>query len=319
MVLIIDLHNLAHRAAHAYEKLWSGDVFTGLYHGVFSMLESYVKKLRPTSIVVVSDEIVDPTQGGYRAPTWRKSLYDNYKDRERVRDEKSEKRYRATQTQLVELKRVLQWLPIHYVESRACEADDIIGWLCTQTLRGVPKTIVSTDKDMFQLVDHTTSIFYPSSTNQRTITFMTFAQHARDIGKNSVINTPADWLEFRALMGDASDNIGGVKRCGAVTAAKILAEGGFEQWRANRAGRSDLGKIEQSFMSAEALEDYKLSKLLMRLPPNVMESGFVGVQVPNSNHANPTAFAGWCQQLGLNKIAQGIFGLPTAGGNPWER
>lgn len=119
---------------------------------------------------------------------------------------------------------------------RRMEADDVIAWLThTQTNRHI--TIVTVDKDMYQLINDNVSVYSPIK--KIIVNKSNFAE----------INgcELQDFLHIKALTGDKSDNIPGVPRVGEKTAKKIVSEG-----------------IEQS-LSADNLVIYKNNLKLMDL------------------------------------------------------
>lgn len=90
------------------------------------------------------------------------------------------------------------------------EADDVISWLCKK-IEG-PKVIVSVDQDMLQLVDEHTEVYSP----------------IKDIHINvknfeEITTVPREqFLRYKSLMGDKSDNLPGVDKCGPKTACKLV-------------------------------------------------------------------------------------------------
>jgi DNA polymerase-1 len=98
------------------------------------------------------------------------------------------------------------------------EADDVIATIARKAVEdGSDVLIVTNDKDMYQLVDEHTRMVAPSDTDR--------IMSAEDVrGKTGV--GPGRIVEWLALIGDASDNIGGVPGVGPKTAAKLLTQHG---------------------------------------------------------------------------------------------
>lgn len=93
------------------------------------------------------------------------------------------------------------------------EADDVIAWLC-KNIDG-EKIVVSTDKDLWQLVDTETKIFFP--TGKKEINLDNFSKEA-GIAKEH-------YLLYKCVLGDISDNVKGVEGFGKVKAKKVAENG----------------------------------------------------------------------------------------------
>lgn len=90
------------------------------------------------------------------------------------------------------------------------EADDVISWLCSK-IDG-KKVVVSVDQDMLQLVDYKTTVYSPI----KDIIY----DHNNFADKIGV--TTKQFLRYKSLMGDKSDNLPGIGKCGPKTAAKLV-------------------------------------------------------------------------------------------------
>ena len=94
------------------------------------------------------------------------------------------------------------------------EADDVIGWI-THNLPG-DITVVSVDQDMLQLINNNVQVYSPIK--KVMVNISNFKQHTG-------VDTPENFLKYKALIGDKSDNIPGIPRVGKKTALKIINEG----------------------------------------------------------------------------------------------
>ena len=113
--------------------------------------------------------------------------------------------------QLITLLAMIKCMPVCQLYVSDCEGDDIIAWLCRLPFRNTPKVIVSSDKDLYQLLDKNTKIY--------------------SLHKKTFVDEPDVLVEFRvrahnfalakALCGDPSDNVPGIKGLGFKTVAKI--------------------------------------------------------------------------------------------------
>jgi len=118
---------------------------------------------------------------------------------------------------LTEVKRGLRRLDVPWVEMEDQEADDVIA-----SLVGLDRErrayVMSTDRDFFQIVSGRVTVLNTARGSGR-----------RLVGPDTVLErysvAPAQWCDFKALAGDAADNIPGVKGVGAGTAARLLAGG----------------------------------------------------------------------------------------------
>jgi len=113
------------------------------------------------------------------------------------------------QHQLVSLLAVLKSVPVCQVYVSDCEGDDIISYMCRGPLRRKEKVIVSSDKDMYQLLDDSTKIY--SLHKKRFVT-------STDVFEEFRVR-PHNFALAKSLCGDVSDNIPGVKGLGFKTAA----------------------------------------------------------------------------------------------------
>ncbi|WP_225878576.1 5'-3' exonuclease [Spongiactinospora rosea] len=208
-LLLVDGHNLLYRATFGFPTpIHSRDKtreLTGVF-GFFALLR-----------VAIRDEIPDPPEvivifDGEYGSAARKQADASYKAN-RVPDESTLKPIRA----LPDVKRGLDAYGIAWTEIDDAEADDTIATLVHLT-GGQKRLIMSGDRDFYQLLDHDVRV-------------LNTAMHPgkRHIGPPEVIErygvTPGQWPCFRALCGDPSDNIPGVRGIGSVTAARLLAGG----------------------------------------------------------------------------------------------
>lgn len=146
--------------------------------------------------------------------TFRDDMYEAYKGtREKMPDE--------LRIQIERIKEVIRALKVPILELEGYEADDVLGTVSTQMRGVVPVYIITGDRDLLQLVNENTLVELP----------------ARRAGGNPEIYNPErvlDYLgvrpdqvvDYKALVGDTSDNIPGVKGIGDKTATRLLAEYG---------------------------------------------------------------------------------------------
>ncbi len=116
-------------------------------------------------------------------------------------------------SQLSSIKKALDYLNIPYLEVENNEADDLIASIVFQ-MNKYNYVIVSTDSDFMQLVDNNVHLYVPRG--KKGILY-----NKEKVTKKYNI-TPKDYVTFKALVGDKSDNIKGVNGIGNITAANIL-------------------------------------------------------------------------------------------------
>jgi len=201
-LLIIDGHNLLFKAFYGIPErlLSSGKPVQGVI-GFVGIMTKIIREVRPTNVLVV----FDPEE---KSP--KTNLYSQYKQN---RQDFSNKPDRENPfSQLSDIKKALDNLGIKYLEQRGYEADDVIASFTIQYNCEI--VIVSNDTDFLQLVNDRITVF-------------------RYHGKKSILFTekviqekygvsPSRFLEYKALIGDNTDNIDGIKGIGPKTAIKVL-------------------------------------------------------------------------------------------------
>ena len=215
LLLLIDGHSLAFRSYYALTKGGEGGlstregVPTSVTYGFLKALLDHCKGLQPQGLVVAFDTA---------EPTFRHQADDTYKAH---RDEAPE----AFFQDLANLQTILQEsLDIPLCMAPGYEADDVLGTLANQAANeGWRVRILSGDRDLFQLVDDNRDI---------AVLYMGGGPYARNSGPLEVRRegvvaklgvTPEEVVDLKALTGDSSDNIPGVKGVGPKTAINLLA------------------------------------------------------------------------------------------------
>jgi 5'-3' exonuclease len=209
-ILIIDGLNMFLRnfVVQSYSDL-NGNPVGGLV-GTLRSVKSMIRETGAGRVFFVWDG-----KGGAQR---RRGVIADYKMGRRPRlnrpvDEGLEESDRNRVWQQAKLKALLDLLGATQIEVDNIEADDTIGYL-VGALDPKPKVVVSSDKDMWQLVSDTTTVYWP--TKKIYITTGTF--------KDVCPFHPANYILARALSGkgDSSDNIHGIKGLGEKTLLKIF-------------------------------------------------------------------------------------------------
>ena len=178
---------------------------TNAVFGFLNILNKLLDEEQPQALCVTFDR---------KAPTFRHLAYEGYKAQRKPMPEE-------LASQMPILKEVLSALNIPMYELDGWEADDLIGTIARRDEgAGWDTVIVTGDKDSLQLVtDHTTVKLVSTRMGRTTTKDMTPESFREAYGF-----APIHIIDLKALMGDASDNIPGVKGIGEKTAMALLAQ-----------------------------------------------------------------------------------------------
>ena len=207
-IILVDGNNLLFRSfyATAYQGVImknSKGFPTNALYGFINMMNKIIKEEKPSYIMVAFD----------KGKTFRHDKYEDYKaGRAAMPDE--------LKMQFPEAKKVLDTMGIKHFEIDNYEADDIIGTLAKRVDEEdeFVATIVSSDKDLLQLISDEVQV---KLLKQNDYIMMT-----KDEFRNTYQVDPIRMIDLKALMGDASDNIPGVKGIGEKTAINLLSKYG---------------------------------------------------------------------------------------------
>lgn len=201
-LLLIDGNNLAYRCRYTFQ-LSNAGVDVSVTYGFLKVLESLIKKQRPTSVIVAWDG---------KVPKFRRHLVPEYKANRHV-DEDPEVRADFFR-QMNELHNyALPRMGIMSVRKDYVEADDLLYHASKISLHD-ENIIVTGDKDLLQAITSTTKVFSPIKNKLYGIAEFE-EEHGFELSK---------FIWWKALQGDGSDNIPGINKVGEVTAAKLIKE-----------------------------------------------------------------------------------------------
>ncbi len=254
-LILIDGSSYLYRAYHALPSLSNSQGEpTGAIHGVLTMIQKLLREQQPRHIGVVFD-----------APgkTFRDDLYSEYKaNRPPMPDD--------LRCQVQPILDAVEAMGLPLLSVAGVEADDVIGTLCSQAAQQGLDVLVSTgDKDLAQLVNDRVTL----------INTMNNTRMDRDGVKRKFDVFPEQIVDYLALVGDTSDNIPGVPKVGARTAAKWLnlydsADGIVEH------AEDIKGKVGESLR--DNIEQLELSKKLTCIRRDVELELGVGDLVANA-------------------------------------
>lgn len=203
-LMVIDGNSIINRAFYGIRLLTTKDgTPTNAVYGFLNILLKLLEEEKPDALCVTFDR---------KAPTFRHLAYEGYKaQRKGMPDELA--------AQLPLLKEVLEAMNIPRYEMDGWEADDLIGTISVKdTAAGWDTVIVTGDKDSLQLVTDTTRVKLVSTRmGQTTTKEMTPESFREAYGFD-----PIHMVDLKALMGDTSDNIPGVKGIGEKTAMDLI-------------------------------------------------------------------------------------------------
>jgi DNA polymerase I len=203
--VIIDGNNLIHRAFHAIKSLLktSSGEQTNAVFGFASILLNIIEAEKPDYIALTFDE---------RAPTFRHEENKEYKaTRAKAPDE--------LYAQIPRIREMVTRFGIPIFAKEGFEADDMMGTLAKKAEKeGMITYIVTGDMDALQLVSPHTYVVFPHKGYREPIVY----DKKRVFEKYGI--TPEQVIDYKALMGDHSDNIKGVEGIGSVGAVKLLSQ-----------------------------------------------------------------------------------------------
>lgn len=240
-LVIIDGNSLINRAYYAMQRpmITREGLYTQGVYGFLNMLAKIRKDYKPGYIAVAFD---------LKAPTFRHKEYAEYKaGRKKMPPELA--------MQMPLLKDVLAAMNIRMLEMEGFEADDIIGTVARQAEEeGLSPLIITGDKDELQLATDVTRVLI---TRRGISEFEIY-------DKNAMIEkygfTPTQFIDFKGLMGDQSDNIPGVPGIGEKTAQKLILEfGSVENLIEN------IDTLKKSKMKENIEENSQLAMMSKRL------------------------------------------------------
>jgi DNA polymerase I len=261
-LMLIDGHALAYRAYHAFPPLTTsnGELVNAVY-GFSRILLTVVRDLKPKYLCVSFD---------LPKPTFRHTQYTAYKaQREEMPVD--------LQTQIERIKQMVTTMNFPTYAVEGYEADDVIGTIARQAIDDTEDVIdhvliVTGDRDAFQLVTDHVHVYMPPRGKDAFYT---------DFGPSEVKEKmgirPDQIIDYKALCGDASDNIPGVRGIGDKTAVRLLqafetADGVYEKMKNPESLTADQKKLLTPKIIeklAAGYEDMVMSKSLATIDTHV--------------------------------------------------
>lgn len=201
--MVIDGNHLIHRAYHAIQNplKTSGGEQTNAIYGFASMLLNIIEIEKPDYIAMTFDE---------KAPTFRHEMAEDYKGtRQKAPDE--------LYAQIPRIKEMVTAFKMPIYSKEGFEADDMLGTLAKEASEmGMEVYIVTGDMDAMQLITPDIRVAYPHKGYREPIIY------DRHRVKEKYGIEPEQIADYKAMMGDTSDNIKGVQGIGPKGAAQLL-------------------------------------------------------------------------------------------------
>lgn len=247
-LVLIDGHGLAYRMFFAIRSLTTRQMEpTNATYGFTRTLVNLLNAENPPEYLAVSFDV---------GRTFRHDMFEDYKGtREKMPDD--------LRLQIERIHEVLEAFNIPILELDTYEADDILGTAANLAgEQGVETLIITGDRDLLQLVDEHTTVQLPGRQSGEVQDFdIPAVQEKYDL-------RPSQIVDFKALVGDQSDNIPGVRGVGEKTAVKLLKEyetlenlyAHIEEISSTRARNALEQYRDEAFLS------YELAKIVTDVP-----------------------------------------------------
>ena len=301
MCLYVDANNLAARCYFAQMELFTLDGRrSGGIHGFFKSLAALRSQLN------VENEKTCIFWDGGRSK-FRTDLYPEYKQGRKLNNPKTEREIAIAQdykTTLKEIKKALKFRPIRQVDVEGVEADDLIA-VMAHTVEE-PVVVHSGDKDMCQLASQRVTVLDPKKGIRKP------EEIAQDFGLPLFDRDRL--LLARAIIGDVSDNVKGIKGIGEKRAAKVmpyLKQDGYLVYQDRPCSHGPTQKLIDRVIEEQDIIKRNID--LMRLPfvwtdiyyePQQMESAMVQfLEVPE---ANWPAFVQFLDEWELEEVKEDL-------------
>lgn len=205
-IVLIDGHSILNRAFYGLPDLTNQEgLHTNAVYGFLNIMFKILEEEKPQYLTVAFD---------LSEPTFRHKMYAEYKGTRKPMPAE-------LREQVPLIKEVLKAMKVNVVTKGGFEADDILGTIATKCEKnGIVSRIVSGDRDLLQVATDNIMIRIPKTKKGVT--------EIENYNTKDVIEaygvTPKEFIDVKALMGDASDNIPGVPGIGEKTAQAIIKQ-----------------------------------------------------------------------------------------------
>lgn len=261
-LLVVDGNSILNRAFFGIRPLSTKEGLpTNAVYGFITIIKKHLDTLRPDYAVCAFD---------LKAPTFRHEKCDFYKANRKPMPE-------DLAVQLPYAKQAAEVMGLHVLECGGFEADDIIGTVCRMgdEAGDVHSYALTGDRDSLQLITETTSVILAKTKEDVLFTPERFFE---EYGV-----APSQFIDVKALMGDSSDNIPGVKGIGEKTAFKLISEketleGVYE----------DIDSLSIGKSAKEKLRDGREDAFLSRWLATIVKNAPVGPELASFSTKGPS-------------------------------
>lgn len=241
-LVLIDGHSILNRAFYGVPELTNSQgLHTNAVYGFLNIMFKILEEEEADHLAVAFD---------LKEPTFRHRMYTAYKGTRKPMPQELHE-------QVPLMKDILKAMEIPILTKAGYEADDILGTVAKRCAReGIEVSVVSGDRDLLQLADTKIKIRIPKTTRGGT---EVTDYYPEDVKREYMV-TPTEFIDVKALMGDASDNIPGVPSIGEKTATSLIAAyGSIER------AYEHLSEIKPPRAQKALAEHYDLAKLSKKL------------------------------------------------------
>ena len=279
-LVLLDGHSILNRAFYGVPDLSTTQgLHTNAVYGFLNIMFKIIEEEQPDYLAVAFD---------VKEPTFRHKLYAEYKGtRKSMPDELRE--------QVPVMKEMLKAMGILIMEKPGLEADDILGTFAKRAqAEGLEVALVSGDRDLLQIADEHIKIRIPKTKGGKT---EIEDYYAKDVLESYQV-TPLQFIELKALMGDASDNIPGVPKVGPKTATGLMVEfGSLENIYAH------LEEISKKSIRQTLAENRELAEL-SRVLATIEVNGDIPYRLEEAAFGNPYTKEAYvlCKQLEFKNL-----------------
>ena len=205
-IVLIDGHSILNRAFYGIPLLSNGEgLHTNAVYGFLNILFKVLEEEQAQYLAVAFD---------LHAPTFRHKMYEDYKGTRHAMPEE-------LREQVPLMKEMLGAMQVPLMMLEGYEADDLLGTVSREMEeKGLQVRIISGDRDLLQLASDRTMIRIPKTKKSGTEVEDYLASDV----KERYLVTPEEFIDVKALMGDASDNIPGIPGVGEKTAVRIIEQ-----------------------------------------------------------------------------------------------
>lgn len=245
--LIIDGTNLFIRSFAVDSTTDINGVPIGGVSGTLKSFRNIIRTVKPERVICVFDGQGGSIQKRRADPNYKSSRKAKGLIGKHYKFSDPKKAEENVAWQFRQLNDILECLPVVTIVTEGCEADDCIGYICqnSEYFNSTMSIIATCDKDFYQLVNKKTFVYNPLTKNLIDTKWM-------------IENTgyhPNNWLFFKSINGDVSDNIKGVRGFGEKTIAKL-----FEVANEKELIIDDIRNkfIEEQKINSKFVDKYKL-------------------------------------------------------------